>query len=170
MSHFEVSACETGCDFSLNLRSRVLDSWTPGLKVRWGMLSCRCAQAPESLHSASSKTWCFIMIFFGCVLRWAFYKYRSLLSELCKDPLEVPGGEGHFSGSLGGSELPLQELQGAEEGQVGIGMALLCLGRWIRVEVLESMDGRMVSLKYIWTKKKKKFRTHVFISWSHFEK
>lgn len=91
--------------------------------------------------------------FFGCVLRWAFCKYRSLLSELCKDPLEVPGEEGHFSGSPGGSELPLQELQGAGEGQVGVGMALLCLGRRIRVEVLESMDGRMVSLKYIWTKK-----------------
>ena len=91
--------------------------------------------------------------FFGCVLRWAFCKYRSLLSELCKDPLEVPGEEGHFSGSPGGSELPLQELQGAVEGQVGVGMALLGLGRRIRVEVLESMDGRMVSLKYIWTKK-----------------
>ena len=71
--------------------------------------------------------------FFGCVLRWAFCKYRSLLSELCKDPLEVPGEEGHFSGSPGGSELPLQELQGAGEGQVGVGMALLCLGRRIRV-------------------------------------
>ena len=91
--------------------------------------------------------------FFGCVLRWAFCKYRSLLSELCKDPLEVPGEEGHFSGSPGGSELPRQELQGAVEGQVGVGMALLGLGRRIRVEVLESMDGRMVSLKYIWTKK-----------------
>ena len=87
--------------------------------------------------------------FFGCVLRWAFCKYRSLLSELCKDPLEVPGEEGHFSGSPGGSELPLQELQGAGEGQVGVGMALLCLGRRIRVEVLVIKEKKLSSKDFL---------------------
>ena len=71
----------------------------------------------------------FCNIFIGYVLPWAFCKYRSPLSELREDPLEVPGGEGHFSDSPGGSELSLQELQRAGEGQVGVGMVLLCLGR-----------------------------------------
>lgn len=75
------------------------------------MLSCRCAWAPESLL-------CFLKdvmlynVFIGCVLCWAFCKYRSPPSELCEDPLEVPGGERHYSDSPGGSELPLQELRG----------------------------------------------------------
>lgn len=93
------------------LIKRVLDSWTPGLKIRRGMLSCRYALAPESLL-CFLKDVMFYNVFTGRVLCWAFCKYRPPLSELCEDPLEAPGGEGHYSDSPGGSELPPQDLQG----------------------------------------------------------
>ena len=134
--------------------SRVLDSWTPGLKIRRRVLSCRCVWAPESLCSASSKVWCFIMFLLGVycigpsVNTGPLYQssvrtlWRSLRERATSLTLQV------------GVSCPFRSCrEGGGEGKVGKGLALLCLGRWIRVEVLESMDERMVNLKYIWTKK-----------------
>ena len=79
-------------------------------------------------------------VFIGRVLCWAFCKYRSPLSELCEDPLEVPGGERHYSDSPGGSELPLQELRGwgGPGGPVEQAQAKLCLLWGLRTELERS--------------------------------